>query len=451
MTGRRLETDYLVVGSGAMGMAFSDEILTQNATDRIVLVDQHAQPGGHWNDGYSFVRLHQPAAYYGVNSEPLGSGGAALASRAEIRAYYERVLHKWVDTGRLQYFPLCEYRGDGVFRSLVEPELHYEVEVRKKLVDATYMKVQVPSTRPPPFPVAADLTLVPPNALPGIREPRSGYVVIGGGKTGIDAVLFLLDQQVDPGRITWIVPNDAWLLPREALEPGRLSESTAELEGFARAQSLKELFEFLEAENRVLRISEHVWPTKYRCATVNSRELSQLRRVENVVRRGRVLRIESAEIVLEHGSLPTDAGKLHVDCTADGLAKREIRPVFSGGTITLQSLFVCQQVFSSAVIGLVESRYDDESLKNALCQVVQHPEFSGDFVAAMLVTTKNMDRWVRKFGWWLRKSRLSVLHHDSVLKLLKSGMKSRRFTAGAAEGMQRLLVQEFPDRDFSSP
>ena len=30
-------------------------------------------PGGHWNDAYSFVNLHQPSAFYGVNSLPLGA------------------------------------------------------------------------------------------------------------------------------------------------------------------------------------------------------------------------------------------------------------------------------------------------------------------------------------------------------------------------------------------
>ncbi len=25
-------------------------------------------PGGHWTRAYPFVRLHQPSAYYGVNS-----------------------------------------------------------------------------------------------------------------------------------------------------------------------------------------------------------------------------------------------------------------------------------------------------------------------------------------------------------------------------------------------
>jgi cation diffusion facilitator CzcD-associated flavoprotein CzcO len=38
-----------------------------------VIVDRNHQPGGHWTTAYPFVRLHQPSAFYGVNSQPLGS------------------------------------------------------------------------------------------------------------------------------------------------------------------------------------------------------------------------------------------------------------------------------------------------------------------------------------------------------------------------------------------
>ena len=54
-----IEVDYLVVGSGAMGLAFADTIISEtNAT--VALVDKHDRPGGHWNDAYPLVRLHQP-------------------------------------------------------------------------------------------------------------------------------------------------------------------------------------------------------------------------------------------------------------------------------------------------------------------------------------------------------------------------------------------------------
>jgi cation diffusion facilitator CzcD-associated flavoprotein CzcO len=62
------ECDYLVVGGGAVGMAFTDELMTQRPDAKVVLVDNRPAVGGHWNSAYDFVGLHQPAAFYGVNS-----------------------------------------------------------------------------------------------------------------------------------------------------------------------------------------------------------------------------------------------------------------------------------------------------------------------------------------------------------------------------------------------
>ena len=39
-------------------------------------MDKNAKPGGHWNFAYQFIKLHQPAQYYGVNSKDLGEGRA---------------------------------------------------------------------------------------------------------------------------------------------------------------------------------------------------------------------------------------------------------------------------------------------------------------------------------------------------------------------------------------
>ena len=94
-----LDTDYLVVGAGASGMAFADSLITSSDAE-VVIVDRRHGPGGHWNDTYPFIRLHQPSAYYGVNSMPLGTdtidtqgvnaGMYERASGNEICAYYER-------------------------------------------------------------------------------------------------------------------------------------------------------------------------------------------------------------------------------------------------------------------------------------------------------------------------------------------------------------------------
>jgi len=120
-----LEADYVVVGSGAMGMAFTDVLL--NETDAtVILIDRHHRPGGHWNDAYPFVRLHQPSAFYGVNSRVLGSGAKdavgwnaglyKLASGAEVCAYFDQVLQQqFLPSGRAPYVLRCVFLGKGGF------------------------------------------------------------------------------------------------------------------------------------------------------------------------------------------------------------------------------------------------------------------------------------------------------------------------------------------------
>ena len=53
--------------------------------------------------------------------------------------------------------------------------------------------------------------------MSGIRDHPEHFLIVGGGKTGIDAVLYLLDHGVDPDKLMWIVPNDAWFFNRSRL------------------------------------------------------------------------------------------------------------------------------------------------------------------------------------------------------------------------------------------
>ena len=67
-------------------MSFVDSLLKHSPKKlSVLLVDKRAAPGGHWNDAYGFVTLHQPARNYGVESSKLEAGTAhpeLLASRA---------------------------------------------------------------------------------------------------------------------------------------------------------------------------------------------------------------------------------------------------------------------------------------------------------------------------------------------------------------------------------
>ena len=84
-------------------MSFVDSLLKHSPKKlSILLVDKRAAPGGHWNDAYGFVTLHQPARNYGVESSKLEAATAhpeLLASRAEVLAYYKTVLEGWQAAG----------------------------------------------------------------------------------------------------------------------------------------------------------------------------------------------------------------------------------------------------------------------------------------------------------------------------------------------------------------
>ena len=103
MAPHSLETDYLVIGAGAMGMAFTDALI-DHADVHVTLVDRRYAAGGHWQDAYPFVQLHQASVFYGVASTVLGTGAVQQrgpesglqerARRSQIQSYYDDILHR---------------------------------------------------------------------------------------------------------------------------------------------------------------------------------------------------------------------------------------------------------------------------------------------------------------------------------------------------------------------
>lgn len=392
----------------------------------VVVVDRGHQPGGHWTAAYPFVRLHQPSAFYGVNSRKLGSdvidavgwnqGLYELATGGEVCAYFDQVMQQQLlQTGRVSYFPMSEYHGDGRFSTLGGEE--YSVTARRAVVDATYMHTVVPSMRPPEYAVAPEVDCVPPNDLPRRAAGRSRYVIVGAGKTGMDACLWLLCQGVSPDRLTWIMPRDAWLLDRTLLQPGPSftqrsgAAISARINAMTLATSVEDLFGRLEDIGSLLRLDPAVRPAMYRCATVTNAELDELRRITDVVRMGHVKGIEPDKMLLEGGETATDASTLFVDCTADGAEQRPATAVFDADRITLQSVRGCQQVFSAAFIAHIEATRPDEKTKNELCTPVPHPDSDLDWLRLAIADNRNQMRWLDdpELTAWLNASRLDLV------------------------------------------
>ncbi|MEJ8845504.1 hypothetical protein [Variovorax rhizosphaerae] len=422
-----LETDYLVIGAGANAMSFVDTLLDETQAD-IVMVDRHHRPGGHWNDAYPFVRLHSPSAFYGVNSRQLGNGGkdlvglnqglSELASGAEVVDYFDQVMNqRFLPSGRVHYFPMCEVDADGAGFSALLTGARQAVKVRRKIVDATHARTEVPSTRPPPYPVAAGVRCVPPNELPKIGRPHPAYVVIGSGKTGIDTCQWLLQNGVDPDAIRWIVPRDAWFLDRGAVQPGmegfdRTFLGLAEqMEAIAAASSIADLFLRLEASHQVLRLSPSIEPTMYRCATVAPAEMREVQRITNIVRLGHVRSIEPTRIVLDHGTIPAGPDWLYIDCTANGIPPPQVKRVFDGDRVNLLMVRSCLPAFSSSLIAFVESLDTDDAEKNALCAIIPPPSVPVDWLRMMAVAMANGQRWAKHpaVSEWMGRARLNTL------------------------------------------
>lgn len=418
-----MQTDYLVVGAGASGLAFADA-LTAGADVDVTLVDRRPAVGGHWRDAYSFVRLHTPSAFYGVSSMPLGEdrldeeGFYERASGPELHRYFDAVAGRLVASGRTRILTGHEHLGAEDGAELIRDGRggQRRITVRRKVVDARYLEASVPATHAPPFDVAPGATVTGIHQLPESVRTGARYTVIGAGKTAVDACTWLLSENVGPDRIRWIRPRDAWFHDRRDFQPldqvGAIMAGIAlDAEAAAQATDLQEMLERLESGGRLLRIDPSAPADMYRAAMLSSGELEALREIDDVVRLGHVRRIEADRIRLERGEIPTDASVIHVDCTARGLNDAPARPVFQPGRIVLQQVRHNSPSFNAALIGHVESRGGEDTDNNRLCTSNPYPRSIRDWPRMCAATWRVEHRWAsdRELAAWVAGTRLNLL------------------------------------------
>jgi hypothetical protein len=386
-----LEADYLVVGAGAAGMAFTDALIDHSDVN-VVMVDRRHGAGGHWLDAYPFVRLHQASAFYGVASTLLGGGRiqvdgpeAGLHERAtapEICAYYARVLHeKLLASGKVTFHPNCDYLGDGHFVSRLSGQ-RYEVRGKPRVVDAHYIAPEIPASTPAPFAVADGAQVVPVNDLVNLGGAPSQFVVVGAGKTATDACIWLLGNGVDPDAICWVRPREPWMLNRAVVQPNPIvfmGMAADTMEAAAVASSPDDLFLRLEELGIMLRVDRSVTPTMAKTPTLAQWELDQLRTLDNLVQLGHVQRVEPARLVLDEGEAAIAQDAVVVHCAASGLQYQPLVPIWGRETITLQPIRSGFPCFGAALAGYVEAILDDDQEKNGWCPPSPLPDTPTDW------------------------------------------------------------------------
>ncbi|MEO9462187.1 MAG: NAD(P)-binding protein [Marinomonas sp.] len=432
------ETDYLIIGAGAVGLAFADTLIDEDPDCSITFVDKHAKPGGHWNDAYSFVALHQPSAIYGVNSLDFESeqidthgpnaGYHALASGPEISAYFEKVMNmRLLPTGRVTYHRLAEYRGkdeatgEAKIVSILGGE-ETRITVRRRIVDATFYQTSVPSTHTRAFEVDEGTQIIVPGELPDIWKRGSDlpphYVIIGAGKTAMDTAVWLLEGGVKPANISWVRPRESWLINRKTVQPGEeffedlIGTQIAHLKAAAVAQDGAEMMRILGESGHYLRIDPDIEPEMFHFAVISEGEIERMREVKNVLRAGHVQSITDGTITFANGTketVPRDS--LFIDCTARAVPFSFIdrqKPLFEDGLITLQPLHVPLVTFSAAVTAFIEVHFPDDAARNALAIPGPLTDNPQTYPHAFATTMMNRGNWSQdpKIAAWLVKSRL---------------------------------------------
>lgn len=471
-----LQTDYLVKGCGATAMAFVDVMLKETDAN-FIMVDKRAAPGGHWNDAYPFVRLHQPSSCYGVASRTLGYGRTdstgfnqglmELASGFEVTDYFHQLMRDtFLASGRVSFYPMAELVGEpgneteiGTYaiRSLLSGATQ-TVDVRKRLVDATMTHTSIPLTHTRKFTVADGVTCVPPNDLVRLAPGHKHYIVLGAGKTAIDSVSWLLANGAPPENITWVLPRDPWLLNRAQFQPGldyfdhSIGGVARQFEAFATASSVRELCLQMETAGIWMRLDPNVWPTMFHGATVTPLELEKLRGIKNIVRLGRVQHIDTHRMQLERGEQPAHPETLYVDCTASALdyaaQAAAAQSVFEEGLVRLHMIRIYQPTFSAALIAHIEATMADDAAKRQLCQPTRMTDTVEDYLQVTSVNMRNQAAWnaLPALRSWIRTCRLDW-YGETMAQVAKDDAPRREVlvrlaaaTGPALENLERLTA-----------
>ena len=309
---------------------------------------------------------------------------------------------------------MCDYVGRHRFVSRVSGD-EYEVKVRKQVVDARYLEPAVPASTRPPFEVAPEARCVPVNDLSRVTGPADGYVIIGAGKTAVDACLWLLEVGVSPSDIRWIKPREAWLQNRVFAQGGELVGTLFEgislqLEAAAQATSLDDLFERLErgraaAPRRRGRLAHHVQGPH--------RERGRARAAPAHRRRG------AAGTDPAHRARRDRAGPGHgphqpappARALCGSRAEPGTQPSRSSRAdrITLQPIRTGLIPFNAALVGFVEATRHDVAEQNRLCPPNRLPDVPLDWVRGTLVGMTADNLWSKDAAVsdWLERARLN--------------------------------------------
>jgi hypothetical protein len=250
------------------------------------------------------------------------------------------------------------------------------------------------------------------------------------------------------------MPRDSWFVNRATTQPGPeffssvFGAAAAQREALALATSALDFAHRMESAGAWLRLDPEIEPRMFHAATVSEGELVELRRIRNIVRRGRVRAIEAGRVQLEDGEVAAEPDTLYVDCTASAVPRPPPVPVFAGERITLQMIRLPQLPFSAALSAFLEASLTSDDEKNAFVAPIQATDTVSEYIAALVPDIANRQACNRNplVRAWLNGSRT-----DGYAKLVNGAdpndpekqavlQRLRDASKRAAENLPRLLA-----------
>ena len=93
-----------------------------------------------------------------------------------------------------------------------------------------------------------------------------------------------------------------------------------------------------------MRLDPNILPTRNRLASVSSSEMPKLRKIKNIIRKGRVARIDVGKIIFLSGEeMQIPSGTFIIDCSRNCLKFQrpdQLKKVFDGDEINIQFIWM---------------------------------------------------------------------------------------------------------------
>lgn len=410
-----LEIDYIIIGAGLPGLVFANTLLS-GSDARIALVDHQGVPGGHWTQLADFSRAPPPHSAFGINSFSIHNWrpGTNPIQRDTVLAYCAHILeHHLLRSGRVAYFPKCNYNGDGEIYS-IESGQAQKLVIAQRVVNAAETIPSQVGPHIPCFSCTQEVDVLHPREVSSdyrfAARQYDAYCILGAGRSATDAALHLLERKIPHDQIRWVKSRESWVLstPHQDAPPQNFRDSVAaSLRGLrlmSNAQTQSALCRDLEDLGLLLRTSADLEPQGFSPQTITPDEAAKLRTIRRVIRKGHVHAISEIGMILDEGVVPMPKRTLYIDCTGSTGVKAKPPPIFQNTAIQMAEGRLCQPSFSAAIIGAIELLDISDDEKNALCA----PLYGSDMTTLFLSSILNHHAWfhhgaLRK---WLEACRL---------------------------------------------